>query len=1057
MVRHYSGPLQSNRKTLGINECILLIKSASFLDANPRPMADQPTVILFLYFYELSLTTLKHKYRMHIPGLILLIALVWLTTWLLPLQAQIPGMKAYTQLDGYPGTVGYVMYQDEKGFIWIGTDNGAVAFDGKRFKVIDDRLGLVDKEILVAAPVKGGRVVCVPLLNNLSYYENGKVITALQDKQLRLQHNKTLNHAYRDMVSGDVWVSDNSNTSGQLLRISSDTIVAEQVAVKQAFYVLGVVNGDIYLQISERDAEVFGIYDLEKKQFDTLLVKTSRSTWGYLTDDGRYMVVNSVLENTIEAFEIKRGVGAQKLWTQQLHKKVKQIIIDINYHLWITYESGGVDYYDKVNTNNLLAPLFFLNDITINHVFTDRENNTWFTTKDKGLLFISERHWDNALLVKQRQLPDEFPLTICGDEQGRVYIGYKKPLIAVMDNGHTDIKQLPSADFGEGVRVLKNYKHTLCAAGNSMYFFNTNTAGLSLNSVNLVNRSIKDFHVLDKNRILVATHGEVLLVDPNAKITELNGAEFFRGRATKVCALPGQMALVGTPNGLYIQKGMQGKIFKINDPLLREVHITEIAPATNGYVLIGTSVKGLYSYHISSGSTRQIGIGKMPGTSYIRQIFFQNDSICWLATDRGVFRIVFNADLHEKELENYTFFDGLPSSNTTGVYVESDTLYVCTAAGIGILPLRPMKSHTVIPPVAWITTVRVGEEVWHFPSSLTLSHLQNDIQISLSAIAYESMGNVKYLYRLEGLSDKWIETESPDIGFSGLSPGEYRLMVKVVNFKGIISDKEQVVFITITPALWQTVWFKWAVGILSGGLVFLLIFRIVVSEKNRQYHKIQQKRRLAELELEAIKAQINPHFIYNCLNSIQYFSYKNDYEPVNRYLDIFAKLIRQTMQFSQETFITLKEETDYLDNYLKLEKIRFKEKLNYQIKVEEGLAPTTLVPAMLVQPYIENALKHGIARLDHTGEVWVSISETDKGWLQIQVEDNGPGIIQPSDNGKGKMGMRLAGSRAETYNQLFGMDIRVSVRQLKAGNNGLVKGTLVQLLIPPITYADTKV
>ncbi len=118
-------------------------------------------------------------------------------------------MKVYTQLDGYPGTVGYVMYQDEKGFMWIGTDNGAVVFDGKRFKVIDDRLGLIDKEILVAIPAKGGRVVFSPLLNNLSYYENGKVTTASQDKQLGLLENKTLNHAYKDIATGIVWISDN--------------------------------------------------------------------------------------------------------------------------------------------------------------------------------------------------------------------------------------------------------------------------------------------------------------------------------------------------------------------------------------------------------------------------------------------------------------------------------------------------------------------------------------------------------------------------------------------------------------------------------------------------------------------------------------------------------------------------------------------------------------------------------------------------------------------------------------------------------------------------------
>ena len=324
------------------------------------------------------------------------------------------------------------------------------------------------------------------------------------------------------------------------------------------------------------------------------------------------------------------------------------------------------------------------------------------------------------------------------------------------------------------------------------------------------------------------------------------------------------------------------------------------------------------------------------------------------------------------------------------------------------------------------------------------------MQVSLSAIAYESLGNVKYHYKLEGLSDNWIETESPDIGFSGLLPGEYRLLVRAVNFRGVVSDTA-LLPIHIHPAFWQTAWFRWTMGILAAGFAFLLIFRVVVTEKNRQYRKIQQKRRLAELELEAIKAQINPHFIYNCLNSIQYFSYKKDYQPVNEYLDIFAKLIRFTMQYSQETFITLEEEKDYLLTYLKLEKLRFKEKLVYHLDIEEQIPLSTLVPSMLVQPYVENALKHGISQLDGKGEVWVKIRLTDTGWLEVSVEDNGPGLRDSSVKGKSQLGMRLAGNRAKTYNQLFGLGIRVSLRA-----NGPYGGVKVQLLIPPIRHENTR-
>lgn len=991
------------------------------------------------------------KYACRVSLLLLLLVAAFV------LKAQLPGMKAYTQLDGYPSSVGYVITQDDKGFIWIGTDNGVVRFDGSRFKIMDDRIGLADKEIIMAAPLKGGRIIFVPMLNNLSYYDNGKVFTSKEDKRLSLLSNISLNHAFKDDVTGKVWIGDDEN-KGELLYFDGDKINKEKIPLDKNFAIAGITNNKIYTHtVEETPCRTIGIYDTETKKFDSLLCRSNGSEWSFISPDGKFLALYSFIKNKILCFEIKENNTVQKLWERELKEQAKHIIIDKNHVVWVTYIKGGVEYFgyakQPLQKGNSLC---FLDDIIINHVFVDRDNNKWFTTTNKGLLFISENHWENALLVKQLRLPEYLPKSVCGDSNGNIYIGYNKAFYSIYDGKNITTLPLPDSSFLAGTNFIRIKKHIYLFGVNDIYTLPE--SGKFTPSLLLFNRegySIKDFTFKNNNELVIATHNGIytrnLLVNSNPHKSQ----PLFPGRGTSLFA-NNNLILIGTPNGLLYSYGTE-KITKIKHPDLSDTHITYIAGTANGWVLIGTSVKGLFCYQPETGKIKHIKNTSLPHSSFIKQIYIQNDSTCWLATGRGVFNITFNSQMKVKEVSKYTFLNGLSSNNITSLYVQNDTLFVTTALGLSILPLKRFSKNTSSPPQGWITQAQIGKTIFHFPKQLHLTHKQTDIQLSLSAISYESIGNIRYQYKLEGLSENWVETENSEINFSGLPPGEYKLLVTAINFKGIKSDTQLALPIIITPALWQTVWFKWLIGFLLAIIIGLVVFKLVVNAKNKQYGKILQKRRLAELELEAIKAQINPHFIYNCLNSIQYFSYKNDYEPVNTYLDLFAKLIRQTMQYSQETFITLDEEIDYLSNYLKLEKVRFKEKLNYYLEIEENISGDTLIPAMLIQPYIENALKHGVTKLrDNSGRVWIKITQNKDGWLHISIEDNGPGI-QPAKNPQKKthLGMRLAGSRVDTYNQLFGLNIRINIVSGSIENNDTVQGVKVELLIPPITHEHT--
>ena len=136
--------------------------------------------------------------------------------------------------------------------------------------------------------------------------------------------------------------------------------------------------------------------------------------------------------------------------------------------------------------------------------------------------------------------------------------------------------------------------------------------------------------------------------------------------------------------------------------------------------------------------------------------------------------------------------------------------------------------------------------------------------------------------------------------------------------------------------------------------------------------KVEYNKRLTELELRAIRAQINPHFIFNCLNSIQLFIMQEDYNSAQKYLSDFSLLIRKTLEMSKLNFVSLNDEVSYLTTYLTLEKMRFDDKMDYEIFIDPKLTLNKAeVPSMLLQPYVENAVKHGINNQDNKGKLKV--------------------------------------------------------------------------------------
>jgi len=283
-----------------------------------------------------------------------------------------------------------------------------------------------------------------------------------------------------------------------------------------------------------------------------------------------------------------------------------------------------------------------------------------------------------------------------------------------------------------------------------------------------------------------------------------------------------------------------------------------------------------------------------------------------------------------------------------------------------------------------------------------------------------------------------------------LDPDQYILEVSVMDQHRNRTVKA--LHIQVTPLWWQTIFFKIAVLVTLFLVVIFLGFIFYRIIKKRERVKSEREKRLAGLELQALRSQMNPHFVHNSLNAIQYFVQRNEVNLSEKYLSRFSRLIRQFFEYSRKNEITLAEEIELLKNYLEIEKMRFEEKLSYSIDVDEALAIEEInIPSMILQPIVENGINHGIFHKDDNGHLQISFKKIANGGLQICIEDDGIGILEAKEiYTQSKKNYRSNSSqvlkeRLELLKQSKNWDIHFEIKDLSEISNA--SGTRVTLTL----------
>lgn len=440
--------------------------------------------------------------------------------------------------------------------------------------------------------------------------------------------------------------------------------------------------------------------------------------------------------------------------------------------------------------------------------------------------------------------------------------------------------------------------------------------------------------------------------------------------------------------------------------------ITDITGDANGRIWVATYSGGIAVYSGTSSKNEKFTV--LSGENGLVEnsilgIQYDGRRNIWANSMKGIISI----DTSGKKITTYNQDLGLVSNNffnPISVTKEGELLtalqdgftrfhadsmqYSSSRFPVAIIAAITRSGHSLLPP---------AEE-----SNADVLYTDNEIRFDFAALTYFLPAKTTYQYRLDGADKDWIAGgNSHSVRYANLAPGTYTFRVRAVDFTGRLSHNEASISFRIRPPWWQTWWFLSAVILTIFGMAWWLFRKRIATIKA----KAAVRHQIAEIKAEALRAQMNPHFIFNSLNAIQELIITENYTSSYEYLSKFSRLLRMVLHNSEKNLIPLSHEIEMCRLYLELESLRFKHSFHYTIEIEERIDPDSILfPCLLLQPFIENAIWHGLLPKEGEKKLAISFNE-EKGCLICLITDNGVGREKAAAIKAGKMGMQHTPSK----------------------------------------------
>ena len=942
--------------------------------------------------------------------------------------SQQPVHKRFSTRQGLPSNEVYHVIQDKNGFIWFSTNRGVCRFDGFTFKQFSIENGLCDNTILGMYEDNLSRIWCRSISGRISYIQNDSAFTI--EAQTKSYYPNSI---YVDN-NGVIWTGTQSN--GTLYKISppysdnniesfSDTTIDVHIWKNHDgifFSRYGHKNGRcIFSNLLTGDEIAF--------QTSQSISNTSVISDGELTvlHSGKFIATIDP-DNRVTQYELPFD-------TQNAYR-------DREKNLWLCLsDEGGVAMYLHSDLNS--QPQIFFPHQSISSVLQDEEGGYWFCSTNDGVYYVPSLNMIEYDLVDIKSSSDIAMLRgrdciLIAKQNGEsAILPIQNPATIAFKNLYDHPEQVPI-----GVRVISRMEKALQ---------HHSQAAHSLSHHNDVSRLEAEHRLLmPANKPFCWGSSPLFCYKADLKTNTILEAYTSPSRINATYNDGDSILILACLDGIWTFKDGVYNEFSKRFPQL-QIRINDINIDNTGKWWIATSGNGLYV--LDEDSLIQLNRTNGLSSNTCNKVLFSGDSVL-IATDDGlcILNMTQPTNFH---ISSITSKKGLPGKVVNDMVVLGKDLFTLIDDGFYKFSLDKNIIPT-IPPRIHITEVSANGKHLIVSATPSLNHSDNFVTFSFIGLGYVRPEANYYKYKLEGIDPEWQFTTTTQINYPSLPPGKYNFSVYAINASDIISTTPSSFQFEIKKPFWLMWWFLILNTLVIVSLISWFIHLRITHARRTALERELIKNKIAHIEIRALRAQMNPHFIFNCINSIQHYILEKDKLVANNLLSKFSRLVRNVLENSNSEFISINKEIATLELYIAMESLRFESKFSHTIEIHSDIdLLLDQIPPLIIQPFVENAINHGLLPLNNRhGELVITLTKVHDGVL-CTIEDNGIGRarameIKASKNQSYKsMGISMTKERLQIYHQ-SGQHHRQMELHIEDRYDSLhsPSGTFVSLLLP---------
>lgn len=930
-----------------------------------------------------------------------LFILLWLMYFLAtrPLSAQHYNFINYSTESGLAQSQIRAIAQDKNGYLWLGTLGGLSKYDGKKFVNYSIQNGLIDNQIY-ALLVDRSIGLWIGTMGGLNYF-NGEKINSFPFKDDMTENFVT---SIGQDKRGNLWLATDGSGVCRFNHnkfeyfneengLTNNYVRATCVDNKGMVW-FGTKNGICFY-----DGTRFNRIDsniVQPNNVSHIFMDAHNKLWFCTFGEGVYCYDGKTFKNYNE------NNGLINDW-------IRSSVEDSDGNIWFASKFGLSKFDGHAFTRFTEADGLPLDNTNI--VFEDKEKNIWIGSDGKGLCkFLGETF---TYLTTNNKLSSNIVLSVIEDKDQNLWFStFGKGITKREKDGNTI---LYSTDDGLNNNTIwaslkdKNNNLWFCTSDGVSRFDGKKFKNYGVDD-GLNAKIVYSVYQDDDGRLWFGTANGVSVFDGQHFKSYTNGIDNIGKDVRSIVADKRKRLWFATKNGLYKLENNQFARYTTIDGLCNNILISLVIDNEN-HLWIGSRA-GINYYD-----------GKIFSKILINDIFNSND-VCflvldkkgslWIGTNSGIFVLDAFGYLKTKKIKfrHYTIFDGLPGMECVQNSTFKDhvgNIWMGTTEGVikydpniknfhagNFEPITHISGvRLFLKDTNWASVTKDIDSITLLPKNLKVNYQTKHFTFDYIGIKLSNPTSVRYKYMLEGFDDSWsAPTDANFATYSNLPSGKYTFKVIAGDLMGNWNKIPSVFSFEILPPFWTAWWFI-LLSTLTGLFSLWCLYKLRVNDirKKHETQQLEFKSKLSLLEHQSLNSSMNRHFIFNALNSIQYYMNKEDKLSAHKYLSRFAKLIRMNLDSSMSNFVPVSEEIERLDLYLQIELMRFEDKFEYNIFIADDVDVESVeIPPMLLQPYVENSILHGILPSGKSGKIDIRVEHNDERHIVFSIQDNGIGI-----------------------------------------------------------------